>query len=96
MALRASGDESNAARTFEARQIVAAMRDDCGLSYTGDLIEDVFDFGRIDVLAAEDAHVFPAIDDVVEAVLVDARGIAGVQLERFPAEVNLFVQMGIP
>jgi hypothetical protein len=73
------GDKRNGARVFEARQIVAAMRDDCGLSYTGDLIKDVFDFGRLDVFAAGDVDVFLAIDDVVEAVLVDARGIAGVQ-----------------
>jgi hypothetical protein len=73
------GDKRNGARVFEARQIVAAMRDDCGLSYPGDLIKDVFDFGRIDVFAAGDVDVFPAIDDV-EAVLANARGIAGVQL----------------
>jgi hypothetical protein len=76
---RQGRDEGDIARTFEARQIVAAMRDDCGLSYPGDLIKDVFDFGRIDVFAAGDVDVFPAIDDV-EAVLADARGIAGVQL----------------
>ena len=42
-------------------------------------MQHVLDLGRIDVLAAGDVHVLPAVDDVVEALLVDPRGVAGVQ-----------------
>src|SRR5262249_39636284 len=37
------------------------------------------DLGRIDVLAAGDVHVLPAVDDVEETVRVDARGVTRVQ-----------------
>src|SRR5205823_7055907 len=43
------------------------------------LVKHVLDFGRIDVLAAGNVHVLPAIDDVVKTFLVDPRGIAGMQ-----------------
>src|SRR5581483_12049366 len=44
-----------------------------------DLMQNVLDLGRIDVLAAGDVHVLPAVDDVVEAFLIDAGRITGVQ-----------------
>src|SRR6185312_9462425 len=44
-----------------------------------ELMQHALDFGWIDVLTARDVHVLPAVDDVVEPFLIDARGIAGVQ-----------------
>src|SRR5215469_16485705 len=44
-----------------------------------DLMQRVLDLGRIDVLATGDVHVLPAVDDVVETVSVDARGISRMQ-----------------
>ena len=50
-----------------------------GFGYRRHLIKHVLDFRRIHVLAARDVHVLPAIDDVVEAVFVHARRVAGMQ-----------------
>ena len=50
-----------------------------GFGDRGELMQHALDLGRIDVLAAGNVHVLPAVDDVVEAFLVDARGVAGVQ-----------------
>ena len=50
-----------------------------GLGDGGELVQHVLDLGRIDVLAAGNVHVLPAIDDVVEAFFVDPRGVAGMQ-----------------
>ena len=40
-----------------------------------ELEDDAFHFGWVNVLAAGDVHVFPAIDDVIETILVSACGI---------------------
>jgi len=53
--------------------------DDGGFGNRDELMQHALDLGRIDVLAAGYVHVLPAVDDVVEAVLVDPRGISGVQ-----------------
>ena len=45
----------------------------------GDLEQHVLDLGRIHVLAARDVHVLPAVDDIDEAFVVEARGVAGLQ-----------------
>src|SRR2546423_9411729 len=50
-----------------------------GFGDGGKLVQHVFDLGRVDVLAARNVHVFPAVDDVVETFFVDPRGIAGMQ-----------------
>ena len=42
-------------------------------------MQHALDFGRIDVLAAGNVHVLPAVDDVVKALFIDPRGVAGVQ-----------------
>jgi hypothetical protein len=43
------------------------------------MVQHILDFGRVDVLAAGNVHVLPAVDDVVETFGIDPRGIAGVQ-----------------
>ena len=53
--------------------------DDGSLGYRGELMQHALDFGRIDVLAAGNVHVLPAVDDVVKALFVDPRGVSGVQ-----------------
>src|ERR1700726_3771877 len=47
------------------------------LRYGGMLGHGVLDLGGIDVPAAADDHVLDAVDDVDEAVLIHASGIAG-------------------
>ena len=42
-------------------------------------VGDRFDFGAVDVLATTQDHVFLAVHDKDEAILVDTRNIAGVQ-----------------
>ena len=44
-----------------------------------ELMQHALDFGRIDVFAAGNVHVLPAVDDVVKTFLVDPRGVAGMQ-----------------
>ena len=53
--------------------------DDGGFGHGGKLVQHALDFGRIDVLAAGNVHVLPAVDDVVVAFLVDARSVSRVQ-----------------
>ena len=53
--------------------------DHSGFGNGVELMQHALDFGRIDVLAAGNVQVLPAIDDVVETLVVDARGVAGVQ-----------------
>ena len=59
--------------------LFAGNADHGGLRDRRELVQHVLDLGRIDVLAAGDVHVLPAVDDVVEAFVVDPRGVAGVQ-----------------
>jgi hypothetical protein len=53
--------------------------DDGGLGHRSELMQHALDLGRIDVLAAGNVHVLPAVDDVVEAVFVDAGGVTRVK-----------------
>src|SRR6478672_1559631 len=59
--------------------LLAGNADHGGLRDRGELMQHILDLGRIDVFAAGNVHVLPAIDDVVKAFLVDPRGIAGMQ-----------------
>src|SRR4030095_10860374 len=59
--------------------LLAGHTDDRSFGDRGELMQNALDFGRIDVLAAGNVHVLPAVDDVVETFVVDARGVAGVQ-----------------
>jgi len=43
------------------------------------LIEDAFDFGGIDVLAAGNDHVLHPVSDVEEAVIVEVPDVTGVE-----------------
>ena len=66
-----------------ARDLFAERRvrdaDDRAVRDVGVLEDRRLDLDRVDVLAAADDHVLRAVDDVDEAVLVDARDVAGVQ-----------------
>jgi len=44
-----------------------------------DLMQNILDLGRIDVFAAGDVQVLPAIDDVIETFFVNACGVSGMQ-----------------
>src|SRR5262249_48103552 len=51
--------------------------DDRGVHHRRVLVEDVLDLDAVDVLAAADEHVLGAVDDVAEALVVDAGEVAG-------------------
>src|SRR4029078_309536 len=59
--------------------LLTGNANDGGLGHGGELMQHALDLGRIDVLAAGNVHVLPAVDDVIETFLVDPRGVAGVQ-----------------
>ena len=56
--------------------------DDGGIGHGGVLVEDALDLDAVDVLATADQHVLGPVDDVDEAVLVEAGHVAGVQPAR--------------
>ena len=58
-------------RHADLAPLLVGDADDGGFRDGGELMQHALDFGRIDVLAAGNVHVLPAVDDVVEAVLVD-------------------------
>ena len=66
-----------------ARDLLAHRRvgqaDHRAVRDVGVLEDRRFDDHRVDVLAAADDHVLRAVDDVDEALVVDARDVAGVQ-----------------
>src|ERR1700688_225637 len=59
--------------------LFAGHADHGGLRDRGELVQYVLDLGRIDVFAAGNVHVLPAVDDGVEAFVVDPGGVAGMQ-----------------
>ena len=66
--------------------------DHCVLEHAVELVDGVLDLHGVDVLAARDEHVLPAIHDVVVAVLVHPSRVAGVEPpvlgERIPVHVR--------
>src|ERR1700686_2577798 len=72
---RLHGDDGHA----DLAPLLARNADHGGLGNRGELVKHVLDLGRIDVFAAGNIHVLPAIDDVVKTFLVDPRRIAGMQ-----------------
>src|SRR5579859_843184 len=53
--------------------------EDCGLVYFGDLINGGLDFTGIDILPTADDHLFGAINDVEEAILVLSPDVSGMK-----------------
>src|SRR5713101_7836263 len=72
---RLHGDDRHA----NLAPLFAGNADDSGFGDRGDLVEHVLDLGRINVFAAGNVHVLPAIHDVIKTFLVDPRGIAGME-----------------
>src|SRR5215212_7617468 len=78
--------------------LLVGYADHGGFRNRTDLVQHVFDLGRIDVFAAGNIHVLPPIDDVVEAVFVHPRGVTGVEPaigKRSLVGVGLFQYPGV-
>ena len=72
---RLHGDDRHA----DLAPLLVGNADDGSFGDCRELMQHALDLGRIDVLAAGNVHVLPAVDDVVKTLIVDARGVAGVQ-----------------
>src|SRR6266849_2315478 len=72
---RLHGDNGHA----DLAPLLAGNADHRGFGDRGELVKHVLDLGRVDVFAAGNVHVLPAVDDVVKTFLVDPRRIAGMQ-----------------
>ena len=66
-------------RAADLAPLLVRHADHGRLGDLGQLVDHVLHLGRVDVLAARDVHVLDAVDDVVVAVLVAHRDVAGVQ-----------------
>ena len=72
---RLAGNRENGPWYFAP--LVVGDTNECHAGHAVELENDLLDFGRIDVLAARDDHVFDAVGHKQEAVVIDVTHVAG-------------------